>query len=924
METSIDPQLRDHAQSASQSYPSLPPSNYPLNPIRLPPPQQHHAPQHPWPPQTEGHLYYPHRSGQNVHTLPQTDHLSYPDVNPQHGDQPPTDSKRPRACEACRGLKVRCEPDPAKATCRRCAKAGRSCVVTAPSRKRQKKTDSRVAELERKIDALTASLHATKAQAASESDDDSTDGRRPLPTISGQSRRPSDYMTQDNPRAAETPSMNQQRSCEVYSEQSERSPHQPGPGNEKKRRRSQYPEEEMDRSLLAPQSRSCDAESPNPYSAGKNSGNSYIRHDQHNGRTNSLQPRTPHPTSPTHEYADVVDRKVLDASLAAELFEYYTQRMAGHMPLVVFAPDTPAGNIRKHRPTLFLAILSVASGQEHPDLQRVLAKEIMRAFADRIVYKGEKSLELIQALQVMTIWYWPEENRDAQTYQLIHMAAVMAIGLGLGRRARGCREPYHALWKDSARAMPSAQAWNSPEGRRAWLGCYLLCANTAMGLRRTNLIRWNAYMDECLDFLNTSPEALSSDPVLIEWVLLQRLADDVGYQISEDESSNVGVSEVKTQYALKGFERQMKDWEKRAAKQTDSREWETPDEKSGREQAANGPSVSLRFNFHVANLYMHEFATHLDQTLEFPNSARMSEGKEDKSKGRPQVLTTAHISALTTCLTSIHGMFDTVLKMSPEEVRNVPVFFFVRVSYAGVLLIKMYFAATSPDSELGKVISSDDMRVEHYLGKLRELLQASGGSGKCRLTRSFFLVLVMFQTWFERQKDGKGHLSHEISNAKRVDAQPVDVEKHGPQAEYKRMHLNGDSMPARRPSVPHGAPPASVEGMDQSRLHVLGEVALGNSSASGPSMNQGNDNWAAYPAGPMGSTTSGFVGDDYGTTTAHPLGIGGYETDMSGYQPGLEQAIGMTFNEGNLSYVDDYALYNMMQMPNMFESIVGD
>lgn len=77
-------------------------------------------------------------------------------------------------------------------------------------------------------------------------------------------------------------------------------------------------------------------------------------------------------------------------------------------------------------------------------------------------------------------------------------------------------------------------------------------------------------MDDCLDFLNTSPDALLTDLTLIEWVRLQRLADDAGNQISEDDTSNVGVSDVKTQYALKGFERQMKDWEKQASKQTDS------------------------------------------------------------------------------------------------------------------------------------------------------------------------------------------------------------------------------------------------------------------------------------------------------------------------------------------------------------------
>ena len=74
----------------------------------------------------------------------------------------PNDPKRSRACEACRGLKVRCDHDDPSLPCKRCAKAKRNCVITAPSRKRQKKTDSRVAELEKKIDALTASLNAKK------------------------------------------------------------------------------------------------------------------------------------------------------------------------------------------------------------------------------------------------------------------------------------------------------------------------------------------------------------------------------------------------------------------------------------------------------------------------------------------------------------------------------------------------------------------------------------------------------------------------------------------------------------------------------------------------------------------------------------------------------------------------------------------
>jgi hypothetical protein len=90
-------------------------------------------------------------------------------TNSAHGTpgsaKSPADLKRPRACDSCRGLKVRCDQERPDVSCRRCAKAGRPCITTPPTRKRQKKADSRVAELERKIDALTATLHAQKAGA---------------------------------------------------------------------------------------------------------------------------------------------------------------------------------------------------------------------------------------------------------------------------------------------------------------------------------------------------------------------------------------------------------------------------------------------------------------------------------------------------------------------------------------------------------------------------------------------------------------------------------------------------------------------------------------------------------------------------------------------------------------------------------------
>lgn len=97
--------------------------------------------------------------------------------------------------------------------------------------------------------------------------------------------------------------------------------------------------------------------------------------------------------------------------------------------------------------------------------------------------------------------------------------------------------------------------------------------SAAMGSRRLNLIRWTAYMDECLHDLETSEEALPSDKTLCQWVKLQRLADEIGTQISADGVSHGEISDPKVQYALKGFERQMGDWKKQKPAQIASRKW---------------------------------------------------------------------------------------------------------------------------------------------------------------------------------------------------------------------------------------------------------------------------------------------------------------------------------------------------------------
>jgi hypothetical protein len=81
-----------------------------------------------------------------------------------------------RACEACRLSKVRClvNPDPESSQCVRCAKISKHCVFHPPTKRRQRKrTDVRVAELEKEIRQMRSLLKPNQMSSIEESDHDS-------------------------------------------------------------------------------------------------------------------------------------------------------------------------------------------------------------------------------------------------------------------------------------------------------------------------------------------------------------------------------------------------------------------------------------------------------------------------------------------------------------------------------------------------------------------------------------------------------------------------------------------------------------------------------------------------------------------------------------------------------------------------------
>lgn len=321
----------------------------------------------------------------------------------------PEDIKRPRACEPCRHLKVRCDPDPnhPDGSCKRCAKAQRTCITTAPTRKRQKKTDSRVTELERKIDALTATLQASHNK-----------------PFMGPPQRPRPSLHEENPTTGV------KRNHDGFLV-------------------SQYPR----------------ANSPSAQQLPKPSEPVHWR-GPFSGEV------APHNES-SNTFSDVIDKGIVDLEIAKAAFDRYVTRMAPEMPFVVFSPETTMGDIRRDKPALFLAILASAIGPFQKDVQMSLLNEAYQTIADRVVVKGEKCLELAQALMVCSIWYMPPDKlEELKFYQLVHLAVILCMDLGLNRYASTEPRPFMKLREQLIKKPPGDM--KGPEARRTWLGCYFM------------------------------------------------------------------------------------------------------------------------------------------------------------------------------------------------------------------------------------------------------------------------------------------------------------------------------------------------------------------------------------------------------------------------------------------------------------------
>lgn len=229
--------------------------------------------------------------------------------------------------------------------------------------------------------------------------------------------------------------------------------------------------------------------------------------------------------------------------------------------------------------------------------------------------------------------------------------------------------------------------------------------------------------------------------------------------------------------------------------------------------------ASLKFSFNTINLYMHELALQNEPADAF-KAPFAAESLRDSLVSNA-ALTPAYTNALAACLTAIDGIYDTFFSMDPSSIRCLPVFNFVRVAYATVVLIRIYFAASSPGSELGKVIDKDSMKVDQHLENLLEKFRLTAAEDKSRPASKFLVVLVMIRSWFHKISKGELNQTARIADAANA------AEGTSPFATPDTARAAGDHRTPGSASTPGYPTQAS-----SNPLQLLSEAAATNQAAT--------------------------------------------------------------------------------------------
>jgi hypothetical protein len=212
-------------------------------------------------------------------------------------------------------------------------------------------------------------------------------------------------------------------------------------------------------------------------------------------------------------------KDVLTPEEAEKCLAKYRSISPVYFPFVVLLNDWTLQSMLRHSPTLLLAILTTMCNSTH--MQKTLDSGFREVVSQRVLVRGEKSLDILQGLIVYLAWHpFHLKPMNRQIHQFVQMAATMAMDMKL-------------------HVTPGGTA-HSIEDKRAYLGCFYMSSvyvefnaskhiadtrgSYAIAPTRKNPLDFGPYTEQVLADLYTYPQ-FRSDYNLVKMVRLQAIID---------------------------------------------------------------------------------------------------------------------------------------------------------------------------------------------------------------------------------------------------------------------------------------------------------------------------------------------------------------------------------------------------------------
>jgi hypothetical protein len=359
---------------------------------------------------------------------------------------------------------------------------------------------------------------------------------------------------------------------------------------------------------------------------------------------------------------DVVDDGIISIETARQLFQIYRDVLFPLCPAVAVDHTVTADDMRRTRPTLFLAMIAAAAGKDNAALSAVLEREVMHAYATRSLIQSEKSLELVQAMLISSVWYQPPHKfGQLKYYEYIHSAANMAMDLGIGSRrtsnrsreseqnmARSIMHPTDDVRNPIITLAPRgsypADDSGSIENRRTFLACYFISTGVSLSLGRPCMLRTSSYIRECVDILERSPDALPSDRTIAAWTTLIMIAEEGSVALSYDDLGAVAsIADLRTQLTIKDLAARLSAWYQKYSEK-------------------GMLAGALKIMYYNVRLHLNELALHIEHSPEdFRAPFRM--GRLNVIADADKIPSAVLGEAVADCIACAHAVLDVFLAM---------------------------------------------------------------------------------------------------------------------------------------------------------------------------------------------------------------------------------------------------------------------